>query len=154
MSPIRGPPALQHFPISNVRGSTDVALPSEFIEPTEPSRKIRLKSLKGPKDHLTRLPPKNHRYVTYSGKTVQDPRYTQPLKAENEPKQPREKAYDPSKSGAEPNRSPSVQLEPVHASTRLPCPHIHIYWPWAFSCLLGLPYTNCFRRRIPSITSQ
>ncbi|KAI6762877.1 hypothetical protein HG530_008857 [Fusarium avenaceum] len=112
MSPIRGPPALQHFPISNVRGSTDVALPSEFIEPTEPSRKIRLKSLKGPKDHLTRLPPKNHRYVTYSGKTVQDPRYTQPLKAENEPKQPREEAYDPSKSGAEPDRSPSVQLEP------------------------------------------
>jgi hypothetical protein len=99
-----------------------MALPSESIKPIKSSRKIRLKSLKEPKDHLTRLPPKNHRYVTCSGKTVQDPRYTRPLKPENEPKQPREKAFDPSKSGAEPKRSPSVQLEPVHASIKLSLP--------------------------------
>jgi hypothetical protein len=99
-----------------------VALPSESIKPIKSSRKIRLKSLKEPKDHLSRLPPKNPRYVTYPGKTVQDPRYTRPLKPENEPKQPREKAFEPSKSGAGPKRSPSVQLEPVHASIKLPLP--------------------------------
>ncbi|KAM0249095.1 hypothetical protein ACHAP5_003035 [Fusarium lateritium] len=110
MSPIRRPSTLQHFPISNVRGAVDKPLPTEFIQPIKSSRKIRLKSLKEPKDHLTRLPPKNHRYVTY--KTVQDPRYIQPLKPESEPKQPREKAFDPPKSVAEPERSPFIQLEP------------------------------------------
>ncbi|KAF5660368.1 mortality factor 4 1 [Fusarium heterosporum] len=114
MSFVRGPSVQQKFPISNIRGSTDFPLPGQYIPPTKPSRKIRLASLKEPKDHLTRLPPKNHRYVGDSGRVTQDPRYTLPLH-EDEPKQPRSKPSKPFKSGPEPKRrSSSRELETVH----------------------------------------
>ncbi|KAF4995090.1 hypothetical protein FGRMN_5385 [Fusarium graminum] len=115
MSFVRGPSAQQKFPISNIRGSTDFPLPGQHIPSAKPSRKIRLASLKEPKDHLTRLPPKNHRYVSDSGRVTRDSRYTLPLH-EDEPKQPRSKPSKPFKSGPEPKgRSSSSELETVHA---------------------------------------
>ncbi|KAM0348074.1 hypothetical protein ACHAPU_004577 [Fusarium lateritium] len=111
MSSLRGPSAQQNFPISNTRGSTDFSVPGQYVVPTKPSRKVRLASLKEPKDHLTRLPPKNHRYVSGSGRVMKQSRHTRPLDAVK-PKQPRSKPSKPSKSSPEPKRrSPSSELE-------------------------------------------
>ncbi|KAF0643093.1 hypothetical protein FPSE5266_02932 [Fusarium pseudograminearum] len=96
--------ASQGFPISNVRGGTEEAQPSESVDPGKSSRKLRFGSIKEPKDLLTAHPSENHRYVTDSGKLVQDDRYTAPLSVKAEPKQPRRKHSKPSKHATKPKR--------------------------------------------------
>ncbi|PTD04549.1 Chromatin modification-related protein eaf3 [Fusarium culmorum] len=96
--------ASQGFPISNVRGGTEEAQPSESADPGKSSRKLRLGSIKEPKDLLTAHPSENHRYVTDSGKLIQDDRYTAPLPVKAEPKQPRRKPSKPSKHATKPKR--------------------------------------------------
>ncbi|QPC79376.1 hypothetical protein HYE68_010128 [Fusarium pseudograminearum] len=94
----------QGFPISNVRGGTEEAQPSESVDPGKSSRKLRFGSIKEPKDLLTAHPSENHRYVTDSGKLIQDDRYTAPLPVKAEPKQPRRKPSKPSKHATKPKR--------------------------------------------------
>ncbi|CAF3570780.1 unnamed protein product [Fusarium graminearum] len=96
--------ASQSFPISNVRGGTEEAQHSESVDPGKSSRKLRLGSIKEPKDLLTAHPSENHRYVTDSGKLIQDDRYTAPLPVKAEPKQPRRKPSKPSKHATKPKR--------------------------------------------------
>ncbi|RFN52760.1 mortality factor 4-like protein 1 [Fusarium flagelliforme] len=85
------PSASQSFPIPNVRECPEETQSSEFVDSGESSRKVSLGSISEPKDPLTALPSKKHRYVTDSGKLVQDNRYTFPLAANVETKQPRRK---------------------------------------------------------------
>jgi hypothetical protein len=105
--------APQGFPISNVRGSPDLAQPGKSMDPLKSSRKVKLTNLKEPKDHLTLLPSNGHRYVTESGKLIHDDRYAMPLIVEDERKQPRQK---PLKPGAKSKRRSCDQLETVYRS--------------------------------------
>ncbi|GKT99439.1 mortality factor 4 1 [Fusarium langsethiae] len=98
MLPPGMPSASQGFPISNIRGSTEEAQPSGSVDLGKSSRKVRFGSVKEPKDLLTEHPSENHRYVTDSGKLIQDDRYTAPLPVKAEPKQPCRKPSKPSKS--------------------------------------------------------
>jgi hypothetical protein len=98
MIPPGMPSASQGFPISNIRGSTEEAQPSGSVDLGKSSRKVRFGSVKEPKDLLTEHPSENHRYVTDSGRLIQDDRYTAPLPVKAELKQPRRKPSKPSKS--------------------------------------------------------
>ncbi|KAM0409038.1 hypothetical protein ACHAPD_011200 [Fusarium lateritium] len=97
--------ASQGFPISNIRGSAEEAQPSESVDPGKSSQKVRLRSVKEPNDLLATRPSENHRYVTDSGKLIQDGRYTASLPVTTEPKQPRHKPSKPSKHANKPKRS-------------------------------------------------
>ncbi|KAF5566963.1 mortality factor 4 1 [Fusarium phyllophilum] len=96
------------FPVSNVRGSPDLAQPDKLMDSLKSSKKVKLAKLKEPKDHLTLLPSSGHRYVTESGKLIHDDRYAMPLTIEDEPKQPRQKPLKPS---AKPKPRSCDQLE-------------------------------------------
>ncbi|ENH68672.1 Chromatin modification-related protein eaf3 [Fusarium oxysporum f. sp. cubense race 1] len=96
------------FPISNVRGSPDLAQPGKSMDSFKSSEKVKLTDLKEPKDHLTLLPSSGHRYVTESGKLIHDDRYVMPLTVEDEPKQPCQKPLKPS---AKPKPRSCDQLE-------------------------------------------
>ncbi|RBR03956.1 uncharacterized protein FIESC28_11657 [Fusarium coffeatum] len=109
----------QSFPIPNTRESPEETQSSESVDSGEPSRKVSLESIREPKDPLTALPSKKHRYVTDSGKLVQDNRYTVPLAANVETKQPRRKPPKTSKTsktskapkcGTKRKQSPSDEL--------------------------------------------
>ncbi|KAI1056213.1 hypothetical protein LB507_001740 [Fusarium sp. FIESC RH6] len=113
------PSASQSFPIPNMRESPEETQSSESVDSGEPSRKVSLDSIREPKDPLTTLPSKKHRYVTDSGKLVQDNRYTVPLAANVETKQPRRKPPKTSKTsktskapkcGTKRKQSPSDEL--------------------------------------------
>ncbi|KAM0561744.1 hypothetical protein ACHAPJ_002913 [Fusarium lateritium] len=103
--------ALQDFPTSNIHGSSDMAQPSEPIDSAKSPRKVKMANLKEPADHLALLPPNGHRYVTESGKRIQDTRYTWPLDDEDELKQPRPKPSNPPRPGTKPKRRSCNQLE-------------------------------------------
>lgn len=92
------PSASQSFPIPHVRESPEETQSSESVDSGKSSRKVSLESIREPKDPLTALPLKKHRYVTDSGKLVQDNRYTIPLAANVETKQPRRKPPKTSKT--------------------------------------------------------
>ncbi|RKK42889.1 hypothetical protein BFJ67_g9890 [Fusarium oxysporum f. sp. cepae] len=109
MEPTGGLSAPQgFFPVSNVRGSPDLAQPGKSMDSFKSSKKVKLTDLKEPKDHLTLLPSSGHRYVTESGKLIHDDRYVMPLTVEDEPKQPRQKPLKPS---AKPKPRSCDQLE-------------------------------------------
>jgi len=110
------PSASQSFPTPNVRECSEETQSNESVDSGESSRKVSLGSIREPKDPLTALPSKKHRYVTDSGKVVQDNRYTIPLAANVETKQPRRKppkaskAFKAPKCGTKRKQSPSDEL--------------------------------------------
>ncbi|KAJ4255560.1 Esa1p-associated factor [Fusarium torreyae] len=101
----------QDFPTSNIRGSSDMAQPGEPINYAKSPRKVKMANLKEPADHLALLPPSGHRYVTGSGKRIQDTRYTWPLDDEDELKQTRPKPSNPPRASTKPKRRSCSQLE-------------------------------------------
>lgn len=129
MASPRKPSTPQAFPVSNVRGCSEETQRTDSVDLGKSSRKVKLRSIKGPKDHLTTLPRKNHRYVTDSGKLILDNRYTQPRVAKAKPKPPHRKPSKPfkpsksSKDGPEPKRRSFDQpenLETVDTSLEHP----------------------------------